>query len=60
MSVEGVDSVVVTRLVRVGSGPAGEIDEGVLPMGPFEIARLDNDRSFPEQGQLLLDLRGGR
>lgn len=60
MSVEGVDSVVVTRLERVGTGPAGEIDDGVLPIGPFEIARLDNDRSFPEQGQLLLDLRGGR
>ena len=32
----------------------------VLPLGPFEIAQLDNDPSFPENGVLLLDVRGGR
>jgi len=36
--------------------PAG----GVLKLGPFEIAQLDNDPSFPERGRLTLDLRGGR
>lgn len=33
---------------------------GVLNLGPFEIARLDNDPSFPENGRLTLDVRGGR
>jgi hypothetical protein len=33
---------------------------GELKLGPMEIARLDNDPSFPENGQLLLKLEGGR
>lgn len=33
---------------------------GVLALGPLEIARLDNDPDFPENGRLTLDLRGGR
>jgi hypothetical protein len=37
-----------------------EIREGVLPIGPFEVARLDNDPNFPEHGVLVLDVRGGR
>ena len=32
----------------------------LLPLSPFEIARLDNDPSFPENGKLTLDMRGGR
>jgi len=31
-----------------------------LPLGPLEIARLDNNPSFPENGKLTLDMRGGR
>jgi hypothetical protein len=33
---------------------------GELKLGPMEIARLDNDPSFPENGQMLLKLEGGR
>ena len=32
---------------------------GVLPMASMEIAQLDNDPSFPENGKLELILRGG-
>jgi hypothetical protein len=32
----------------------------VLSLGPLQIARLDNDPNFPENGILTLDLRGGR
>jgi hypothetical protein len=32
----------------------------VLKLGPLEIARLDNDPDFPENGSLALDMRGGR
>ena len=60
MSVNGVESVTVSRLERVGQGPSGEIDAAYLLIGPLEIARLDNDPSFPEEGQLELTLRGGR
>jgi hypothetical protein len=68
-AVTGVQNVQVTRLERyeVGEpapGREGAADElpphGVLTLGPFEIARLDNDPNFPENGRLTLVLGGGR
>jgi len=59
-SVEGVESVKVNKLQRLNEPPNQEIENGILPLGPFEIARLDNDPSFPENGLLRLDMRGGR
>jgi hypothetical protein len=35
-------------------------DNAVLELGPLEIARLDNDPNFPENGRLVLNVRGGR
>lgn len=58
--VAGVESVKVTRLQRLFEAPMGELESGTLPLGPLEVARLANDRSFPESGTLTLDLRGGR
>lgn len=59
-AVEGVASVRVTRFERLFQGPNGEIAAGVLPLGPLEVACLDNDPGFPERGQLSLTLEGGR
>jgi len=59
-AVAGVESVAVTKLERLFAGPNQEIQNGVLPLGPFEVARLDNNPSFPENGKFTLDLRGGR
>lgn len=59
-AVEGVESVRVERLERLHEGPNGEIGNGLLPLGPLEIARLDNDPGFPENGVLTLHLGGGR
>lgn len=59
-AVEGVDSVQVTKLERAGEGPSNEIDDGLLPLGPLEIAQVDNDPSFPEQGTFTLTIGGGR
>ena len=59
-AVAGVESVTVTKLERLFEGPNQELANGILPLGPLEIARLDNDRSFPENGKLVLDIRGGR
>ncbi len=42
------------------SGAHGEIERGVLSIGLTEIARLDNDPSFPANGTLTLKLEGGR
>ena len=59
-SVEGVESITVTRMQRWCELANNEIENGVLPLSPFEIARLDNDPSYPENGKLSLDMRGGR
>jgi len=59
-TVAGVESVSVTRLNRLYEPANGEIEAGVLPLGPLEIARLDNDPGAPENGRLRLDMRGGR
>jgi hypothetical protein len=68
-SVPGVQNVVITRLERYEVGePAPGTESrkeevpstGRLAMGAFEIARLDNDPSFPENGRLTLELGGGR
>jgi predicted phage baseplate assembly protein len=59
-AVEGVDNIVVQKLERRFDGPNGEIEHGLLPIGSREIARLDNDPSFPEYGVFQLKLEGGR
>ncbi len=70
-AVPGVESVTVCRLERLGVGDplaltaAGQPicddpPEDFLPLGALEIARLDNDPSFPEHGRLTLYLEGGR
>jgi hypothetical protein len=64
-AVPGVMEVQVTKLKRFEIGqPAPDQltlpPHGVLPLGPFEIARLDNDPSIPENGRLVVDIRGGR
>jgi hypothetical protein len=59
-AVTGVESVKVTRLQRLYEGDHGELKDGVLRLGPLEVARLDNDPSFPEHGRLVLDVRGER
>jgi hypothetical protein len=58
--VPGVDSVVVTRFQRYDREPAGELESGVLPIGPWEIARLDNDPSAKENGVLHIIALGGK
>ncbi|MEH1770902.1 MAG: putative baseplate assembly protein [Nostoc sp.] len=59
-SVPGVESVSITKLERLFAGDNHEIVAGFLPIGSSEIARLDNNPNFPENGKFTLDLRGGR
>lgn len=59
MDVDGVDSVVVTVFKRYWETSHGELASGVIPMGPFEIPRCDNDRNFQEQGVLRLTVLEG-
>jgi predicted phage baseplate assembly protein len=59
-AVTGVESAQVTVLQRLGDSNQGEIDEGVLRLGPLEVAQLDNDPNYPEHGTLKLKTGGGR
>lgn len=58
-TVTGVESVTVTRLERLYASANHELENGFLPIGPLEVAQLDNDRALPERGKLVLTLRGG-
>lgn len=59
-AVEGVETAKVRRLKRLHAPAGVELESGVLAIGPMEVAQLDNDPSFPENGKLELILGGGR
>ncbi|MER7497400.1 putative baseplate assembly protein [Streptomyces pharetrae] len=59
-AVPGVESVRVTRLRRLFEPDRGEREDGVLRLGPLEIAACDNDPDRPEQGRLEISLGGAR
>jgi predicted phage baseplate assembly protein len=59
-AVPGVESVRMTKLNRLFEQPNRELEKGVLPIGPLEVAQLDNDLNFPEHGKLTLIVQGGR
>ena len=48
-AVPGVESVSVTQLERLFEGPNQELENGLLPLSPLEIARLDNDPGYPRE-----------
>lgn len=60
LAIQGIETVQVTQLERLGQGDNGELQEGFLPIRPNEIARLDNNPNMPENGTLTFTLRGGR
>jgi hypothetical protein len=56
---EGVRWAKATRFQRFGKEAAGELEAEVIELGRTEVARLDNDPSFQENGVLELTLSGG-
>lgn len=66
--VDGVDSVVATRFGRLsddepdagGAVTDENLERGAISIGPLEIARLDDDPDFPENGLLRLTMLGGK
>jgi hypothetical protein len=38
----------------------GELALGRITLGPYEVARLDNDPNFPDNGTLTVVLDGGK
>ncbi|HZN72018.1 MAG TPA: putative baseplate assembly protein [Micromonosporaceae bacterium] len=59
-SVPGVASVTVDTFARRGQPTGTNVQNGFLAIDRLEIARLDNDRNFPERGVLTLTLGGGK
>jgi hypothetical protein len=59
-AIDGVASVEVTRLRRLGQPDAGELGAGVLTVHDLEVAELAGDPSLPENGRLILVMGGGR
>ncbi len=59
-AITGVENLAVTQLQRQFEPANHELESGLLALASFEIARLDQDPNFPENGNLILDIRGGR
>ena len=58
--VAGIDNVVARTFKRFAELPNQEIENGLIPIGPLEVARLDSDPDFIENGVLKLHMEGGR
>lgn len=59
-AVTGVESVKAVKFQRLHDPAGDELEKGFLPLSPLEIAQLDNDRRFPDNGRIELTMRGGR
>jgi predicted phage baseplate assembly protein len=58
-NVDGVESATITVFKPHGRAPAQELQNGSIPIGAWEIARLDNDPSNMENGTLTITAGGG-
>ena len=59
-SVPGVNAVTATTFSIQGVTDNTYLANGEIPLGPLQIARLENNRSFPNHGQLTLNMEGGK
>ncbi len=59
-AVPGVASLEVTKFQRQGDDASDARSAGVLRLSRLEIARLEQNRDFPEHGRLTIELRGGK
>jgi len=55
LDLPGVADVRLEVFQRWGQAPAGELEDGLIPIGPLEMARLDNDPANPQRGTLRLN-----
>ena len=58
--VAGVRTVTATVFQPQGPSTPLYLGKGEIPLGPSQVARLDNDPSFPGHGRLTLVLEGGK
>ncbi|MGB6722187.1 MAG: putative baseplate assembly protein [Terracidiphilus sp.] len=58
--VAGVTSVTATVFQPQGIATKSYLHRGEIPLGPLQIAQMDNDPSYPNHGQLTLAMKGGK
>jgi hypothetical protein len=59
-SVPGVISVTATQFQPQGVSSPQNLAAGQIKLGSMQVARLDNDPNFPDHGQLILVMEGGK
>lgn len=59
-AVDGVLAVTATAFQPQGINTSQYLDAGEMKLGPLQVARLDNNASFPNHGQLTLEMEGGK
>jgi predicted phage baseplate assembly protein len=59
-SVAGVLTVQATKFQPQGVNTPVYLSQGEIKLGALQIARLENDRSYPDHGQLTLVMQGGK
>jgi hypothetical protein len=59
-SVNGVETVRISKFQRQGTPDATPLASGRLDFGRLEIARLENSADCPERGVFRLDVAGGK
>ncbi len=59
-SVAGVLSVNATTFQPQGTNTTQHLTAGEIKLGSFQVARLENDPSLPDHGQLTLVMEGGK
>ncbi len=60
LAVDGVQSVEITKFAPVGDSTTTALDNGKLTLSRLQIARLANDRNFPDRGVFRLTVEGGK
>jgi hypothetical protein len=61
LDVDGVDYLLVRKFERQDvSAPPTPMNFDKIEIGRLEIARLDNEPNFPENGILRLNMKGGK
>jgi hypothetical protein len=58
--VAGVTSITATVFQPQGVPTQSYLLQGEISLGPLQIARMDNDPSYPSHGQLTLVMQGGK
>jgi hypothetical protein len=59
MSIDGIESICINRLKRIGSIYADQSGSGRIVLKGREVAILENNNQNPELGSLSIKLHGG-